>query len=207
MRQVGHKPQPQKTIVNHRLPAWAGADNKYLPGGACRGKERKMNRFKYQAYVQEFPFLQDIIGDEIPDSVRVKRADENLLKVIPKYYYHNGSMGVSKLSAKVHFVLQDGSILHDAVKQSGHTSSNYAHSQTKEWEGETVLEAIDRHGVADQLQYIVQDVFDLDDWEGQEYHCSWEMVIYKTPKGTSFGAEIEKARAQALAEVCTEADF
>lgn len=166
-----------------------------------------MNRFKYQAYVQEFPFLQDIIGDEIPDSVRVKRADENLLKVIPKYYYHNGSMGVSKLSVEVHFVLQDGSILHDAVKQSGHTSSNYAHSQTKEWEGETVLEAIDRHGVADQLQYIVQDVFDLDDWEGQEYHRSWEIFIYKPPKGTSFGEEIEKARAQALAEVRAEADF
>lgn len=166
-----------------------------------------MNRFKYQAYVQEFPFLQDIIGDEIPDSVRVKRADENLLKVIPKYYYHNGSMGVSKLSEEVHFVLQDGSILHDAVKRSGHTSSNYAHSQTKEWEGETVLEAIDRHGVADQLQYIVQDVFDLDDWEGQEYHRSWEIFIYKPPKGTSFREEIEKARAQALAEVRAEADF
>jgi hypothetical protein len=91
--------------------------------------------------------------------------------------------------------------------REGHTSSNYAHSQDRSWEGETVLEAIDRHGVADQLQYIVQDVFDLDDWEGQEYHRSWEMVIYKTPKGTSFGAEIEKARAQALAEVRTEADF
>jgi len=166
-----------------------------------------MNRFKLQAYCKEFPFLQDIIGDSTPDSVCVKRADENLLKVVPKYHYHNGSMGVTELDERVHFILQDGSIIHEAVKQSGHTASNYAHTQTKEWEGETVLEAIDRHGVADQIQYIVQDVFDLDDWEGQTYYRSWEIVIYKTPKGTSFEAVIEKARAQALAEVRAEADF
>lgn len=166
-----------------------------------------MNRFKVQGYCKEFPFLQNLIGDEIPDSVRVKRADENLLRVTPQYYYHNGSMGASEMDEKIHFILSDGSIILDAVEQSGRSASNYAHSQTKEWEGETVLEAIDRHGVAENLAFIVQDVFDLDDWEGQEYHHSWEIIIYKAPKGTTFGAEIEKARAQALAEVRAEADF
>ena len=166
-----------------------------------------MNRFKYQAYVQEFPFLQDIIGDEIPDSVRVKRADENLLKVVPKYYYHNGSMGITEMDEKVHFILNDGTFIKDAVKQSGHTSSNYAHSQTKEWEGETVLEGIDRHGVAGTIAFIVVEKYYLDDWSGQEYTKEYTFTVYKTLKGTSFGAEIEKARAQALAEVRAEADF
>lgn len=166
-----------------------------------------MNRFKYQAYVQEFPFLQDIIGDGSPDSVRIKRADENLLQVIPIYRYHDGSLGVTEMDEKVHFVLADGSIIHDAVKQSGHTSSNYAHTQTKEWVGETVLEAIDRHGVAESLAFIVVEHYYLDDWSGGEYKIEHNFTIYKTPKGTSFGAEIEKARAQALAEVRAEADF
>ena len=169
-----------------------------------------MNRFKYQAYRQEFPFLIDIIADEfnlIPDSVRVKRTDENLLKIIPRYYHHDGSMGQTEQDERVHFVLTDGSIIHDAVNRSGHTSSSYAHFQTREWEGETVLEAIDRHGVAENLAFIVHDVFNLDDWEGQTYYRSWEIVIYKTPKGTSFGAEIEKARARALVEVRAEAGF
>ncbi len=166
-----------------------------------------MNRFKYQAYVKEFPFLQDIIGDEIPDSVRVKRADENLLKVTPRYRCHDGSLGITEADEKVHFVLADGSIIHDAVKQSGHTSSNYAHTQTKEWEGETVLEAIDRHGVAESLAFIVVEYYYLDDWSGQEYTKEYSFTIYKTPKGTTFGEEIEKARAQSLAEVRAEADF
>jgi hypothetical protein len=166
-----------------------------------------MNRFKYQAYVQEFPFLQDIIGDEIPDSVRVKRADENLLKVVPQYYYHDGSLGVTEMDEKVHFILADGSILHDAVKQSGHTSSNYAHSQERSWDGETVLEAVNRHGVAESLAFIVVEHYYLDDWSGGEYKREYNFTIYKTPKNTTFGAEIEKARAQALAEVRAEADF
>jgi hypothetical protein len=166
-----------------------------------------MNRFKLQTYKQEFPFLEGIIGDTNPDSVRVKRADENLMRVTPQYYYHDGSLGVTEDEEKIHFILSDGSILYDAVNQSGHTSSNYAHTQTKEWQGETVLEAIDRHGVADKLQYIVVEYYYLDDWSGCEYKKEYSFTIYKTPKGTSFGAEIEKARAQALAEVRAEADF
>jgi hypothetical protein len=172
------------------------------------GKRRFiMNRFKYQAYVQEFPFLQELIGDEIPDSVRIKRADENLLKIIPTYSLHDGSMGITKLEEKIHFVLTDGTIIMDAVKQKGHTSSNYAHSQERSWDGETVLEAIDRHGVAESLAFIVVDEYYLDDWCGGEYKREFSLTIYKTPKNTTFGAEIEKARAQALAEVRAEADF
>ncbi len=166
-----------------------------------------MNRFKLQAYQKEFPFLQNLIGNEIPDSVRIKRADENLLKVIPRYSCHDGSMGITEISEKVHFIIKDGSILHDAVNQSGHTSSNYAHSQSRSWEGETVLEAIDRHGVAESLAFIVVEEYYLDDWSGQEYTKEYAFTVYKTPKNTTFGAEIEKARAQALAEVRAEADF
>ena len=166
-----------------------------------------MNRFKYQAYVKEFPFLQDIIGDKIPDSIRVKRADENLLKVVPEYCRYDGSMGTTEMDEKVHFILNDGTFIKDAVKQKGHTSSNYAHTQEQFWEGETVLEAIDRHGVVESLAFIVVEKYYLDDWSGQEYTKEYSFTIYKTPKGTTFGEEIEKARAQSLAEVRAEADF
>ncbi len=166
-----------------------------------------MNRFKLLAYKQEFPFLEEIIGDSNPDSVRIKRADENLLRVTPRYYYHNGSMGETEDNEKIHFVLKDGTLIKNAVEQSGHTSSNYAHSQTKEWKGQTVLEAIDQHGVADKLEYIVVEQYYLDDWEGSDYEKEYSCIVYKTPKGASFGEKIEKARACALAEVRAEADF
>lgn len=166
-----------------------------------------MNRFKLNAFKQEFPFLLDIIGDSIPDTIRVKRVDENLLKVIPRYSCHDGSMGVSEMDERVHFVLSDGTVIEDAVLQSGHVSSNYAHSQSRSWEGESVLESIDRHGVADKLQFIVVEQYHLHDWEGQEHIKEHSFCIYKPPKDTSFGEEIKKARAFALAEVRAEADF
>jgi len=166
-----------------------------------------MNRFKLNAYLQEFPFLHNLIGDEIPDSVRVKRTDENLLKIIPRYSRHDGSMGKTKSMERVHFVLHDDSIIKDAVRHGEDFSSNYAGVSPYSIDGETVLESIDRHGVADKLQFIVVESYYLDDWEGNERIEEYAFTIYKTPKGTTFGAEIQKARAQALAEVRAEADF
>ena len=165
-----------------------------------------MNRFKLLAYKQEFPFLEGIIGDAFPDSIRIKRADENLLSFTPHYSSHVGSMGKTKSWEKVHFILQDGTI-EDAVLQRKNFSSNYAGDSPYSSDGETVLEAIDRHGVADKIQFIVVESYYLDDWEGSEKEEEYAITLYKTPKGTTFGAEIKKARAQALAEVRAEADF
>lgn len=166
-----------------------------------------MNRFKYHAYLQEFPFLQNLIGDEIPDSIRIKRADENLLKIIPMYSLHLGSLGRTEVDEKIHFVLHDGKILHDAVLRSEEYSSNYRSDISYNEQGETVLEAIDWHGVAENLTFIVIEEYYLSDWSGQEREESHTITIYKTPKDTTFGAEIQKAKMQALAEVRAEADF
>lgn len=166
-----------------------------------------MNRFKFLAYLQEFPFLQNLIGDFVPDSIRIKRADENLLKFIPTYSLHVGSMGKTKNMDRVHFILQDGTIIEDAVLHREDFSSNYAGDSPYSMDGETVLEAIDRHGVSENLAFIVIEKYYLDDWSGQEYKKEHNVTVYKTPKNTTFGAEIQKARAQALAEVRVEADF
>ena len=166
-----------------------------------------MNRFKLQAYKQEFPFLGEIIGNEIPDSVRIKRADENLLKFIPTYSLHVGSMGKTKGWEKIHFVLKDSTIIDDAVLHRVDFSSNYAGDSPYSTDGEAVLEAIDRHGVSENLAFIVVEYYYIDDWSGHECTEEYSFSIYKTPKNTTFGAEIKKARAQALAEVRVEADF
>jgi hypothetical protein len=180
---------------------------KYLSGGAYRGRRFIVNRFKLQAYCKEFPFLGEIIGNEIPDSIRIKRADENLLKVIPCYSRHDGSMGKTKNMERVHFVIQDGTIIEDAVLHREEFSSIYAGYSPYSIDGETVLEAIDRHGVSENLAFIVIEKYYLDDWEDHEYTEEYSFSIYKPPKNTTFGAEIKKARAQALAEVRVEADF
>jgi len=174
-----------------------------------------MERIKFNAYLEEFPFLREIFRTNAVDGksalevdrISIRRADENLLLRVPKEHFHDGSLGKSRDWERVTFVMQNGSILHDYVKRGGCESSNYAHSQTWEWEGERVIDALSRLFNPDDVSYIVWESRCYSDWEGSEHIDSYEVTIYKTPKGVKYSDLIEKARAQALAEVRAEADF
>ena len=130
-----------------------------------------MNRFKFEAFKKEFPFLREILGDVSPleiDEIKIKRADENLLTYIPCDSSHVGSLGRTKSEVKIHFVLNNGEIIQEAVIPEKSYSSNYSGDTPFEKEGETVLEAIDRHGVAESLAFIVAEKYYLDDYSLRE---------------------------------------
>lgn len=168
-----------------------------------------MNKFKFEAYLQEFPFLREILGDQTAGSVSslaVKRADENLLARTPEERSWNGSLGATDNWERVTFVLPDR-VLKGAVAPAGESGSNYAHSTARRWKGETVLEALSRLENPDDVQYIVWEDRDYSDWSGSDLVDNYSVVVYKPPKGVTFGELITKARAQALAEVRAEADF
>src|SRR5690606_33348227 len=142
-----------------------------------------------------------------------KRADHNLLKSVPEYYYFDGSMGETKIKETVSFVLK-GKILQNVVQTSYERGSNYAHSQTISEEGESVLEAIYRIRMEaeeefdpDDIQYIVWEREYLSDWSGSEYEDNYTICIYKAPKKTSFADIIKQEEEKALLEVQIEADF
>jgi len=166
-----------------------------------------MNKFKLEGFFKEFPFLRELDGVGNADSITVKRADENLLACIPSQYYWDGSMGRTDSKESVHFVMADGSILQDAVSQAGEWGSNYAYSQRKTWEGESVLESLSRLDDPDRVVYIVWVYKHLHDWEGSDYESDLKVTIYKTPKGVKYSDLIRKAEEQALREVRAEADF
>lgn len=170
-----------------------------------------MNRFKYQAYVKEFPFLHKILGEDVDprgiDKITIKRADENLLSYTPRSSSHVGSMGRTESETKVHFVLVNGEILENAVIQEEHYSSNYSGDTSYDYEGETIIEAIDRHDIAEQLQFIVVEKYYYDSWEGQEREEKYFLEIYKVPKNITYREIIQKIKEKAIAEVRREADF
>jgi len=173
-----------------------------------------MNRFKKQAFFKEFPFLgslkgfdtETLSGEEL-DSLKVSRFDEETLERVPSSYYWDGSLGVTDNWQRVDLVLKDGSVIHDAVQTQGKSGSNYAYTQTQTWEGETILEAIDRHGVADSLAYVVLLAHELNDWEGSRYVHSHKVTVFKPARGVSVNALIDAARSRALREVQAECNF
>lgn len=174
-------------------------------------KEVFMNRFKYQAYLQEFPFLHKILGEDVDprgiDKMTIKRADENLLSYTPHSSSHVGSMGRTKSETKVHFVLMNGEILENAVIQEEQYSSNYSGDTPFNNEGESILEAIDRCEIDNNIAYIVVERYYIDDWSGREREEEYTIEIYKTPKNTTYTEIVQKAQEKALAEVRAEANF
>ena len=169
-----------------------------------------MNRFKLEAFKKEFPFLQGILQGE-PNRIFIKRADHNLLKSVPEYYYFDGSMGETKIKETVSFVTK-GKILRNVVQTSYERGSNYANSQTISEEGESVLEAIYRMQLEEELdpneiQYIVWEREYLSNWSGSEYEDNYTVYIYKPPKETTYVDIIKETEEKALLEVQIDASF
>jgi hypothetical protein len=138
-----------------------------------------------------------------PEEVLIKRIDKDLLNSTPSQYFWDGSVVSIARGQRVHFVLSDR-IIRNAVKTDYESGSNYAHSETIYGEGETILHAIDRHGLG-ALCYIVIEEFGIH----EENHSSYgnRLIVYKPAKGDLIKVLIEQAYKEANAQVVAESDF
>jgi len=168
-----------------------------------------MNRFKLDAIREEFSCVAYLTMDKEAtdvDSVEVKRVDANLLNTTPSYSGATGSMVGIDEGEKFHFVLEDGTVLEDAVKNEGSCHHNEAHWDNESWTGETVLEAIEKHGVGDTIVLIVQERYGH---EIQDHYSigGLDFIVYKAPKGKTIADYLEEARVKAMETVKAEVNF
>lgn len=174
-----------------------------------------MNKFKFDAMVEEFPFLSQVLKhdrgnnqqrDHLDcDGISIKRTTRELMEHTPSYQGATGSLVGINDGERFDFVLDDG-IIRNAVHDSGYVTHNEAHQDDEQWNGETVLEAIVKHGVADKLAYIVR----LDYGYNVQDHYSqrnYQVVIFKPAKDFTWQELVDEAKAKALAEVQAEANF
>ncbi len=173
-----------------------------------------MNRFKFEAYKQEFPALNTLLLDrsEQPrnpidcDEIKIARVTRELLGSKPHWSSHSGSIVSISKKETVAFLLKDGTLIKDAVKQSGSHGSNYAYTDSYTDEGETYLESIFRHSCSGVLAliFVVKTGFAI------RNHCSetnFSVTIYKPSKTESITETIAEAISSASAEVRAEANF
>lgn len=171
-----------------------------------------MNRFRFQAFTLEFPFIEQLVDNSITsdiincDGITVRRADDHMLNEMPCIESAIGSLVDIHNVEDVIFVLSDGSLVEGAVQQEDYLHSNYAHDDGHHYPGETIMEAIDRHGVSAMLKYIVvvSSGYEIVNHSSTK---AWKMVIYKTPKATTFAEEIARAKTSALEQVRAESTF
>jgi len=165
----------------------------------------KMNRFRENALRKEFPFLGELLDDVKPEEISIKRIDINLLNLIPEHNGWSGSAVGINSGERILFVLSDGSVIKNAVAQSGRVGSNYAYTETREWDGETILHAIDRHGVSATLEYIVAHRYGVRTIE--HYSEGQSLAIYKPGKGIDLPGLIRAAYTAAAEQVAAESDL
>lgn len=190
----------------YRLPTISGAE-KILGSGAMWGKGVRMNRFKFEAFCEEFPFLRVLSPDgRKPDWIKIKRADENLLGVVPSHYFWDGPLGETHDDKRVHFILTEGEDLFSSVLPDIEVGDNSNGCRRKE-QGETILEAIDSLDISEKIKYIVVEDYYKNAWQGQDHTEEWSFTIYKPAADASFPAEIQKAKEKAMAQVKAEANF
>ncbi len=157
-----------------------------------------MNRFRYEAFLKDFPFLREILG--LPEinkldyasvtSMKVKRIDEHLL---------NRRLNECESSAlsfwqRLWVIMPDGSVKKVPVR------ANIANSV----QGESIIEAMVGFEEVTHLIFL-----ELEDyvWDPETVQYAFQVVVYRASRETSIAGEIEKARRIALAQIRQEADF
>ena len=174
-----------------------------------------MDRFKFGAFLKEFPFLKNMGLRRIDEmdledfEIKIKRLDENWLNTTPKGSWHVGSCVDICNDHQIFIVLNNEEIVNLGVENRGNSGSNYAYEDDHYHEGERVIEAlyrwIDVGGNPETISYFV----DYHRGIYTENHSSYgaELVILKLERGVTLAERIEEAKKEALAQVKAEAEF
>jgi len=169
-----------------------------------------VNRFKFRAFLQEFPFLKEIIGEDYDRlasyysdgfNIVVRRLTKDYLLSVLRDDYYSSSLGTRAIWHRLYAVLPEQVIPLHYRGKGRHQTQPHPESWT---EGETVLEAVSRVETPDAIRYLV-DVFTYDD--DFDAYRRREVVVYKHEKGVSFSQRIEEAQADAHREVRAESSF
>jgi len=174
-----------------------------------------METMKLESYMEEFPFLRstrDCTFTELNDKVeyltiQIKRLDAEILEQIPTVYYWNGSAGVTEEEEIIDFISKAGETIENAVKSSGESGSNYAHSSTSSWCGQSIIDAIYEQKVADDIKYVVMYKDSYRSWDSSG-DCNYvEIIIYKLPKNVTIKELIKHKKQQIIEKIKGQTNF
>lgn len=162
----------------------------------CSEMERirgfEMNHFRSTSLVKQFPFLTVLRGDTRDcENIVVMRATKDLLLSIPRHTTQEGSHVDIDERTDIHFVLSDESIIEDAVCREESFRSHSAHSQDHYREGESIIGAIARHNVSEELSYIIRAYYGYDVVEHSSTR-KWRAEVIKPAKGFTWASVMEE---------------
>lgn len=160
-----------------------------------------MRKTQFDAYVSEFPFITNVLADSqfceldvlACDSVRIARLGQEALEFTPREDEESGNLVGICIRERVSFVLDDGTILDNAVKQDFTYRSHSGHGSERSGKGETILSAIDRLGIAETVRFVVRidSGYEVQDSFSQD---NWSMIVYKLAKDFEISSMLQLER-------------
>ena len=157
-----------------------------------------MDLSKFRKLNEEFPFIEETVikndaggnrfNPKYLDSIRIELVTPLLMGIMPqKYIWLNNREAFENILKwqQIHFVLNNGKIIRNAVRQHVF-SSNFDNM------GETVLETIVSHKLEWDLRYIVftQGGYNI---LNNRSMPNFKATIYKLKRGTTYHQIIEEA--------------
>lgn len=133
-----------------------------------------MNEYKLRILKREFPFLEGVAKDRIPDAVAIKRGDENLLKQTPFEDSYSWSRG-GHYYAGLYFAVTGETV--DDLEASRHYKTASQHEPDEECSAPTIGEQLFVKELAPD--FIVHISIDNDDDNNRH---SYNVTIYKMSK-------------------------
>ena len=156
-----------------------------------------MNTFKKNAIMKEFPFIKDALEQEGTtiedvDKITIHRADREWLNSIPVDTAWDGSAG-NDYEYHTLFAYTGTEEVSVPLECRYLRGSNYAYSQTKEKDGDTILSALKKHNVTDAKCFVMFHR-KYSNWSGSKFVDIYNVKIYKCPRGYT------------IEDVCKEAE-
>ena len=166
-------------------------------------KEVIMNRFKVQAFFEQFSFLTEgeepIVRniEEVEEAV-VSRIDKDFLDKEPQYNGATGSLVGIDDDEHIYLFDCNGNLLIE-VKQGGQCTHNEAYTDDEDWDGETVGESLLRTD-PERVHYavVVHTGYKI-----RDHHSvgGYSVTVYKPPKGFTLPEWVEEQKQRATAHV------
>ena len=108
----------------------------------------------------------------------------NILNESFENKFWNGSGGSEESIYKIHFITKDNKLILEAVEIGRYSGSNYSGEGTIFEKGEVISNAIKKHNIENNVEYILVENYGYRSWVHQPESQWSKMVVYK--KGEDF---------------------
>lgn len=165
-----------------------------------------MNKIRFQGLCLRYPWLPKLGEGVTEANISISRLSREVLETVPVDEHWDGELGSSGDSTRYWIAGEDGYPVALEVRGEGEHGSNYAHSSSRHFTGESVINALCRAfvGGTPPTKFILASWQEAwSSWDGSQQWQTSEIIIYLPQVDVASVL----AEAEAKADLAIEAEI